>query len=359
MKRLMTIALSMAIVSQSITGVVYSAAKEIKVKVINQGWSKENNKWYYYNVNGVKQTGWLNLSGKWYYLRANGEMATGWEKVGEKWFYLSGSGAMKIGWLDLNGKWYYLRSNGEMATGWEKVGEKWYYLSGSGAMKTGWLNDNGIWYYLKNNGDMATNTTIDGWYIDDKGIATLFTYSAIPQRIKDKMLGKSLPQGVEIGFNDLSYLQLTYYGFDNKTHTGEMVVSTKVAKEVVDIFKELYEKRYPIEKMKLIDEYYASDNLSMKDNNSSAFCYRKIAGSNKLSNHAKGLAIDINPIQNPHVKGKIVSPVEGKEYTNRNKVRKGMIIKGDVCYEAFTKRGWTWGGNWNNPDYQHFEKTVK
>lgn len=186
----------------------------------------------------------------------------------------------------------------------------------------------------------------------------IFKYSEIPNQIKDKMSGNSLPQNVEIKFDDLSYIQITHYGFDKKSHVGEMVVRKEVAKEVVDIFKELYEKKYPIEKIRLIDEYNANDNISMKNNNSSAFCYRKIAGTNKLSNHGKGLAIDINPIQNPHVKETQVSPTEGREYTNRSNVRKGMIIKGDACYEAFTKRGWKWGGSWRNPDYQHFEKSI-
>ena len=322
------------------------------------GWLNLSGKWYYLEGSGAMKTGWLNSNGTWYYLRNNGEMSTGWEKVRNKWYYLVSSGAMKTGWLDLNGTWYYLNSSGEMAIGWKKLGYKWYYLEGNGAMKTGWLNDNGTWYYLNKSGEMLVNSNVDGWDINDKGVATLFTYSSIPKHIRNKMLGNSLPQGVEIGFDDLSYLQLTYYGFDNKTHTGEMIVSNKVAKEVVDIFKELYQKKYPIEKIRLIDEYYANDSLSMKDNNSSAFCYRKIAGSNKLSNHGKGLAIDINPIQNPHVKGTEVSPVEGKEYINRKNIRKGMIIKGDEAYKAFTKRGWKWGGNWNNPDYQHFEKNI-
>ncbi len=186
----------------------------------------------------------------------------------------------------------------------------------------------------------------------------IFKYIDIPYDIKNNMIGKSMPLNANISFEELSYLKLTYFGFDNNTHIGEMIVNKKLAKEVVDIFKELYKNRYPIEKIKLIDEYNANDNLSMKDNNSSSFNYRTIWGTNKISNHGKGMAIDINPLQNPHVKGIIVSPPEGELYKDRKNIRKGMIIKNDVAYNAFIKRGWKWGGDWNNPDYQHFEKVI-
>lgn len=186
----------------------------------------------------------------------------------------------------------------------------------------------------------------------------IFKYIDIPDDIKNNMIGKSMPINSNISFEELSYLKLTYFGFDNNTHIGEMIVNKKLAKEVVDIFKELYQNRYPIEKIKLIDEYNANDNLSMKDNNSSSFNYRTIAGTNKISNHGKGMAIDINPLQNPHIKGIIISPPEGELYKDRKNIRKGMIIKNDVVYNAFIKRGWKWGGEWNNPDYQHFEKVI-
>lgn len=186
----------------------------------------------------------------------------------------------------------------------------------------------------------------------------IFSYSEISTDIKDKMLGSSMPKNEPISFDDLSYLKLTYYGFDEKTHIGEMIVNKDIAEEVVEIFKELYMEKYPIEKIKLIDEYNASDELSMKDNNSSSFCYRTVSGTDVISNHGKGVAIDINPLYNPHVNTSTnkVSPDTAYDYVNRNTVVKGMIVKGDACYNAFIKRGWSWGGNWRNPDYQHFEK---
>lgn len=186
----------------------------------------------------------------------------------------------------------------------------------------------------------------------------VFESSPILDTIKNKMLGKSMPYNANIDFDDLSYLKLTYYGFDGKVHLGEMVVNKEISSDVLDIFRELYENKYPIEKIKLIDEYDANDNLSMLDNNTSSFCYRTIKGSEKISNHGKGLAIDINPFQNPHVIGNTTNPKEASYYADRSKNDVGMIKENDICYNAFIKRGFKWGGHWKNPDYQHFEKSI-
>lgn len=187
----------------------------------------------------------------------------------------------------------------------------------------------------------------------------IFTSNPIPENIYQKMIGNSIPRKSKdkVKIEELSYLKITYWGFDEKSHIGEMIVNQEVAEEVLDIFKEVYEKKYPIEKIKLIDEYKADDEKSMEDNNSSAFCYRKIANTNKLSKHSLGTAIDINPLYNPYIVGKKILPVSAKPYVDRKNVKKGTITKGDALYNAFIKRGWTWGGEWKEKkDYQHFEK---
>ena len=192
-------------------------------------------------------------------------------------------------------------------------------------------------------------------------IKPIFFYLDIPEDVYNKMIGKSIPTKFknEVDINTLSYLKISYWGFDDKVHVGEMIVNKKVADEVIDIFKELYDAKYKIEKIKLIDEYNADDEKSMEDNNSSAFCYRKIANSSNLSNHAKGLAIDINPLYNPYIVGNSISPENAKKYADRSKSDSRYIKKGDVVYNAFIKRGWTWGGSWSNKkDYQHFEKNI-
>lgn len=185
----------------------------------------------------------------------------------------------------------------------------------------------------------------------------VFTSSEITNSVLKRMIGNSIPDRDKVDIRKLSYLKITYWGFDEKTHVGEMIVNKDIAQEVLDIFKEVYHKKYAIEKIRLIDEYEANDEKSMEDNNTSAFCYRTIANTNRLSNHSFGKAIDINPLYNPYIVGKYISPNKSKKYIDRNIVRKGTIKKGDDLYNAFIKRGWTWGGNWRGKkDYQHFEK---
>ncbi|MGL6105298.1 M15 family metallopeptidase [Romboutsia sp.] len=228
-------------------------------------------------------------------------------------------------------------------------------------IKSNDANDNNITSDIVVNKDnivSSNNSNESDKKVEEDAFEPVFSYTSIPDDIRDKMIGVSMPENKPISFDTLSYLNLTYYGFDDKIHIGEMVVNNEVAAEVVDIFKELYDKKFPIEKIKLIDEYNAIDEDSMANNNSSSFCYRTIAGTNQISNHGKGLAIDINPLQNPHVKGDEVSPSEGYMYKDRATYQKGMITKGDDLYNAFVNRGWSWGGNWTNPDYQHFEKNL-
>ncbi len=189
----------------------------------------------------------------------------------------------------------------------------------------------------------------------------VFSSFEIPDNILDKMIGNSIPKenAKDIKIDSLSYLKITYWGFDEKSHIGEMVVNRKVAQEVLDIFEEIYESKYPIEKIRLIDEYGANDEKSMQDNNTSAFCYRVVKNSKKLSNHSLGTAIDVNPLYNPYVDEKQIQPANAGIYVNRNANVKGIIKKGDALYNAFIKRGWKWGGNWKTKkDYQHFEKEI-
>lgn len=189
----------------------------------------------------------------------------------------------------------------------------------------------------------------------------IFTAQEIPDNIYKKMLGNSIPfeYTEKINRSSLSYLKISYIGFDSKSHTGEMIVSSKLSNEVLDIFKELYILQYPIEKIRLIDEYNANDELSMSDNNTSCFCYRVVNGSSKLSNHALGTAIDINPLYNPYVKNNFISPVSSTIYANRSSDFNYKISKNDVLYNVFKSKNWSWGGDWKSPkDYQHFEKNI-
>ncbi|WP_253295486.1 M15 family metallopeptidase [Roseburia sp. MSJ-14] len=199
--------------------------------------------------------------------------------------------------------------------------------------------------------------------IEAMGVANLFYSSEISPDIQNRIMGSSYQENEDIALSELRYLRVLYYGFDGETHIGEMIVNEKIAQDVLEIMQELYENQYPIEKMVLIDEYNADDEAAMEDNNTSAFNYRKINGSTKLSKHSMGLAIDINPRFNPCVKtinGALsVEPINGEAYTDRTQEFPYKITKEDLCYQLFIEHGFTWGGSWNSlKDYQHFEKDI-
>lgn len=173
----------------------------------------------------------------------------------------------------------------------------------------------------------------------------VFSSQDIPDDIYQRMLGKSIPIEYKsrVDLSSLSYLRLSYIGFDNETHIGEMIVNKNLSEDVISIFREVYIIGYHIEKMRLIDEYDANDEVSMTDNNTSCFCYRVISGSSTLSNHAKGCAIDINPLYNPYVSRNTVLPVSSAHYVDRSKNFNYKISKGDELYKIFISRGWSWG----------------
>lgn len=187
-----------------------------------------------------------------------------------------------------------------------------------------------------------------------------FYIKPIPNDIFEKMQGKSYKENCTVPREELRYLHILHVGFDNNTHEGELIVNKRIAEDVIDIFKELYKAGYQIEKVRLIDEYNAQDELSMRDNNSSAFNFRYISYSTTLSKHAMGLAVDINTLYNPYIKqvdGRLnIEPANAVQYVDRNRQFPHKIDHDDLCYKLFTKYGFEWGGDWeDSKDYQHFE----
>lgn len=149
-------------------------------------------------------------------------------------------------------------------------------------------------------------------------------------------------------------LDVEYYGFDNKIHKGQIVVSQDVKQDVIEAFALIKETKFPIKKVVPINNYNWSDDKSMADNNTSAFNYRTIANTDRLSNHSFGKAIDFNPVQNPAVynDGKI-SP-KGAKYDQK---APGTLSNDSELTKFFKSRGWRWGGDWTTlKDYQHFDK---
>ncbi len=192
------------------------------------------------------------------------------------------------------------------------------------------------------------------------GVAPPFRASQgpVPASLVARMRQHSWHEGCPTPITQLSYLRLSYLGVDGKPHQGELVVHRDLAGEVVAIFKALYEQRFPIEKMQLIDAYAGDDDASMADNNTSAFNCRFVPGKpGVFSEHSRGRAVDINPRTNPMVVAGSVFPANGAAFVDRASPAPGLLRQGGPAVEAFLRRGWTWGGTWQSmKDYQHFEK---
>ena len=192
--------------------------------------------------------------------------------------------------------------------------------------------------------------------------AQVFTTQEIPDSVWFRMQGRSYPQGCEVPRAELRYLELSYVDFEGQEHVGQMVCNKLISDDLLYIFRKLYEARYPIASIRLIDDYGADDARSMAANNTSCFCYRRIAGSKTLSRHSRGMAVDVNPLYNPcvYVRNGRVLPPDGKAYAHDRDRRKdipGKIDATDLCYRLFLSRGFRWGGAWRSlKDYQHFEK---
>ncbi len=195
----------------------------------------------------------------------------------------------------------------------------------------------------------AQDTAPGGFYITE-----------ITDEIFDRIYGLSFKEDCTLPREDLRYLHVLHKDLEGNEHEGEMIVNRHIAKTVLDILKELYEADYPIEKIRLIDEYGADDETSMRDNNSSAFNFRLISHTTRISKHGLGLAVDINTLYNPYTKvvdgERIIEPSTGEPYLDRAADFPYKIDEEDLCYKLFTDAGFEWGGSWEDrKDYQHFE----
>ena len=192
--------------------------------------------------------------------------------------------------------------------------------------------------------------------------AQVFSVQPVPDSVFQRMQGCSFPKDCHVRRSDLRYLRLSHVDAEQKEHVGEMVCNKAIAQDLLEIFRELYRQKYPIQRIRLIDDYGADDERSMRDNNTSSFCYRRVSGTTKLSKHATGMAVDINTLYNPYVRtGKngrrIVEPATASKYVDRSKAFPYKIVKGDLLYRLFIQHGFKWGGSWRTmKDWQHFEK---
>ena len=189
-----------------------------------------------------------------------------------------------------------------------------------------------------------------------------FYYEPLSEDVIARITGISYVDNDNVSLEDLRYCSLLYNDFEGNTQTGEMICNKKIAEDVIEIFYELYAGGYQIESIKLIDEFGGDDTASMEANNTSCFNYRVVDGTTRLSNHAYGLAIDLNPFYNPYITYNNdgttkVSPEGSRQYEDRTAAFPYKIDENDLAYRLFKEHGFTWGGNWNSvKDYQHFEK---
>jgi len=203
------------------------------------------------------------------------------------------------------------------------------------------------------------------------GLMALWAFGAFEATIKpintytkQRMVeGKTWHKGCPVSPEDLRYIRLKHRNFYRSEKMGEIIVHKDVAKEVVEIFRELYEIGYPVRQMRLISDFKGNDWRSIEADNTSAFNCRKATGSKKWSKHSYGKAIDINPIENPYIsRNGRISHQESLAYRKRvhknsSYADKAVLLKEDKATKIFKKYGWKWGGDWIGiKDYQHFSK---
>ncbi len=194
-----------------------------------------------------------------------------------------------------------------------------------------------------------------------------FFAKRIDEEIFQRIKGLSYREDCTVPMDELRYIHVLHRDLTGEIRQGELISSVYIVRDLLEIFRQLYEAEYPIEKIRLVDEYGADDEASMTDNNSSCFNFRFISHTRQVSKHGLGLAVDINPLYNPYVKqvdGRLsIEPAAGAPYLDRSRAFPCRITEEDLCCRLFQRHGFEWGGNWEDrKDYQHFEipdKMVK
>ena len=173
-------------------------------------------------------------------------------------------------------------------------------------------------------------------------------------------MGTSWEPGCPVGLRDLRYLRLTFWGFDRAPHTGELIVHRRYARDVLGVFRRLYDARFPIEQMTLPRNVELDPTPSGDGNGTGAMACRAARGSTSYSAHAYGLAVDLNPFQNPYHRDNLILPERASAYLDRSWHRPGMVQPGGLAVREFARIGWSWGGGWRTlKDYQHFSATGR
>jgi hypothetical protein len=180
--------------------------------------------------------------------------------------------------------------------------------------------------------------------------------SRIDHVTEDVLARSSWTPKCPVSRDELRWIRLTFHGFDGNRHTGELLVARAAAEPLVSVFRQLYEADFPLEEMRITRADELDAEPTGDGNNTGAFtCKPMQFGSREWSEHAKGLAVDVNPFLNPYTKGPVVLPELASAYLDRGRKAPGMIHAGDAVTRAFASIGWQWGGTWqHSKDYMHF-----
>lgn len=187
-----------------------------------------------------------------------------------------------------------------------------------------------------------------------------FSVTTIDDTTFARMKGKTYKDNCTVPLSELRHVKVLYKNKAKQTLQGEIVCNKHIADDVAEIFYELYKANYPIERIRLMDDYNADDETAMRNNNTSSFNFRFISHSTKVSKHGLGLAVDLNTLYNPFVltvDGKLhVEPATALKYVDRSKNFDYKIDENDLAYKLFIQHGFECGGHWKaRKDYQHFE----
>lgn len=185
------------------------------------------------------------------------------------------------------------------------------------------------------------------------------TIGPVTDAIRQRM-GETWSPACPVALSGLRYLTVSFRGFDEKAHTGELVLAAKEAQDVVSVFRALFAAGYPIEEMRLPTTADLEAEPTGDGNDTAALVCRATRGATSWSAHAYGLAVDVNPFLNPYSKGDVVLPERASAYLDRSRTQPGIIHPGDLIVREFARIGWSWGGSWSSlKDYQHFTATGR
>jgi hypothetical protein len=185
----------------------------------------------------------------------------------------------------------------------------------------------------------------------------------LPAPLRAEITGTYWHPGCPVSLSQLRVLTLSYWGFDGRPHTGQLVVNEHATAPVARAFRRLYALRFPIHHMQLSDMYGPSSGWPADGDVTASFECRQASASpctggngttGTWSNHAYGEAVDVNPTENPYVGCGMTRDKEALSYLDRAHLRRGMVTPAVVA--AFAGAGWGWGGSWtgSTKDYMHF-----